>query len=180
MERAFCLYTHSIMNQAINFFWTIFCMTPIVGFWMSNGSVYWCYIFIGISIISLLIPARLLQLSNNTKFYENLGVKVIRKFVQNGDLINRHIRKSNPQHNLIKGRQNAAKYMQTVMMYERYHFLCFIFFMLTSGYAAMQHYYAYAGLILTANIIYNVCPILLQQYNRARLINIRDNYYFKG
>jgi Na+-driven multidrug efflux pump len=160
------------MNQAINFFWTILCMIPVVGFWIANGGLLWCCIFLVISFVSLLIPARILQLSNDPKFYKSAGVKLIRKFVQNGELINKYIRKNNPQYNLIKGRQNAAKYMQTVVMYERYHFLCLVFFMLTAGYAAMQRYYGFAALILIANIIYNLCPILLQQYNRARLLNL--------
>ena len=157
------------MNQAINFFWTILCFIPVIGFWMADGQMLWCYIFLGISVISLFIPLRLLQLSSNPKFYEAAGVKTIRKYVQNGQLVNQYLRKRNPQHSLINGRQNAAAYLNTVAMYERYHFLCFVFFILTIGYATMHAYYIYTLLIFIANIIYNICPILLQQYNRARL-----------
>jgi hypothetical protein len=143
------------MNQAINFFWTILCMAPVVGFWVAIDNVLWCSIFVVISLLSLVIPAPLLQLSNDPKFYKSTGVKLIRKFVQNGELINRYIRKNNSQYNLIKGRQNAAKYMQTVVMYERYHFLCLVFFMLTAGFAVVQRYYGFAMLMSVANIIYN-------------------------
>jgi hypothetical protein len=157
------------MNHAVNFFWTILSFTPIIGFWAAANSMRLCYIFIGISVVSLLLPVRYLQLSNNPKFYEELGVKLIRKFVQNGEFINKFIRKSNPHHTIIKGKTNALKYMQTVVMYERYHFICFIFFSLTIAYTIIKAQYSLTLIIIIANIIYNICPILLQQYNRARL-----------
>lgn len=161
------------MNQAVNFFWTIFCFIPVIAFWAATDTMLWCYLFLGISAISLFIPARLLQLSKQPRFYEQLGVKIIRKVVQNGDWVNRFTRKAKPANRLISNKASAVKYMQTVMMYERYHFLSLVFFMLTAGYALTLGNYAMAAVILVANLIYNVCPILLQQYNRARLIRLQ-------
>jgi hypothetical protein len=160
------------MNQAVNFFWTILSFTPVIGFWAAANSMRLCYIFIGISAMSLLLPARYLQLSNNPKFYESIGVKLIRKLVQSGDLVNKFNRKSNPQHTVIKGKINALKYMQTIVMYERYHFICFVFFLLTTVYTIINAQYSFTLIIIIANIIYNICPILLQQYNRARLAKL--------
>jgi hypothetical protein len=159
------------MNQAINFFWTIICFIPVIAFWMT-ADTFWLYIFIGISVVSLLLPAKLLQLSRNPKFYEILGVKFIRKLVQNGEYANRLIKRKNPHYKLIKDRAHATHYMRTIIMYERYHFLCFIFFMLTAVYALINQHYIFSTLILIANIIYNVCPILLQQYNWARVLKL--------
>jgi hypothetical protein len=160
------------MNQAINFFWTILCFIPIVMFWAEAGAMQLLYLLIFISFLSLIIPARLLQLSGSTKFYENLGVKLIRKLVQNGDYANKTLKKRNPQHKLIKGKAHAAQYMRTIIMYERYHFLCFTFSMLTAVYALINTHYGFFVIIVMANIIYNVCPILLQQYNRARVLKL--------
>jgi hypothetical protein len=157
------------MNQAINFFWTIICFIPVIAFWM-DADTFWLHIFIGISVVSLLLPAKLLQLSSNPKFYEGLGVKFIRKLVQGGDYANRLIKRKNPQYKLIKDKAHAAQYMRTIIMYERYHFMCFIFFLLTAIYALIYLRYGFFALIIIANIIYNVCPILLQQYNRARVL----------
>jgi hypothetical protein len=166
---SFCICN---MNQAVNFFWTILCFTPIIGFWAAANSMLLCYIFIGVSVVSMLLPSRYLQLSNNPKFYEGIGVRLIRNFVQNGDLINRIIRKNNAQYKVIKSKATAVKYMQTVVMYERYHFVCFIFFLLTAAYAIIVAQYSFALIVIIANIIYNTCPILLQQYNRARLARL--------
>ncbi|OOQ58183.1 glycosyl-4,4'-diaponeurosporenoate acyltransferase CrtO family protein [Mucilaginibacter pedocola] len=160
------------MNQAVNFFWTILCFIPVIGFWFAEGLTTWFYIFCSISIISLLIPARLLQLSNSPKFYEKLGVRVIRKFVQNGDLVKRISKNTRQQLRVIKGRESAIGYSSTIVMYERYHFLCFVFFLLTTAFALFIGKIPIAIIILVANVIYNICPILLQQYNRARLTRL--------
>jgi len=157
------------MNQAVNFFWTILCFIPVIGFWVVAGNMAYCYVFIGLSVVCMIIPARILQLSNTPKFYERLGIKTIRKFVQNGDFANRYIRKGKPAYQIVADRASAMKYMNTILMYERYHFMCFVFFLLTAVYAMMINQYAMAVLIFLANVIYNICPILLQQYNKARV-----------
>lgn len=161
------------MNQAVNFFWTILCFAPVVAYWVASGALLWCFIFIGISVMSQLIPGRLLQLSTNPKWYEGLGVKFIRKFVQHGEYVNRMIRKTQPGYGIIKHKANAAQYLKTIVMYERFHLICFILFLLTTIHSLINHYDVLAFLMLGANIIYNICPILLQQYNRARVLKLR-------
>ena len=160
------------MNQAINFFWTILCFIPVITFWYGNSSYQMMYALIGISVFSLFVPASRFQLSTHVKFYERLGVKLIRKLVQGGDFANELIRRKDPQHKTIKNRAHVAGYQRTVMMYERFHFACFIFFLLTSVFAVIADEYLLSTIILLANIIYNICPILLQQYNRARVSRI--------
>lgn len=160
------------MNHAVNIFWTILGFTPVIGFWAAADSMRLCYMFIGISILSVLLPGRYLQISNNPKFYTRLGVKWIRRFVQNGDVLNRSERKNNPQHKVIKGRSNALGYMHTVVIYERYHCMCILFFLLTTVYSIIKAQYPFTLIIIIANIIYNICPLLLQQYNRARIARL--------
>jgi hypothetical protein len=143
------------MNQAVNFFWTILCFIPVIAYWFAANSLLWCFIFIGISVVSQFLPVSQMQLSRNPRFYENFGVKFVRKFVQN--------------YRIIKSKANAVQYMKTIMMYERYHFICFVFLSLTAIYALITSHYTLSVLILIANIIYNIYPILLQQYNRARV-----------
>ncbi|MGY4539327.1 F0F1-type ATP synthase assembly protein I [Mucilaginibacter sp. UYNi724] len=160
------------MNQAINFFWTIICFIPVIAFWWGAGAMQLLYVLIFISVLSLVVPARVLQLSKNPKFYEGLGVRFIRKWVQNGEFANRISRRKNPRYKLIKNRAHATQYQRTIVMYERYHFMCFIFFLLTAAFAFVNHSYLFFATIFIANIIYNICPILLQQYNRARVLRV--------
>src|SRR6478735_3158189 len=98
------------MNQAINFFWTILCFIPVVGLWAVAGVSWLLYVFVGVSVLSLLVRASALQLSTNPKYYERLGVKLIRKMVQNGDISNKISRRRNAGHKLIKNRSGVASY----------------------------------------------------------------------
>jgi hypothetical protein len=157
------------MNQVVNLFWTIVCFIPLITYWSIAGRLFWCFVFIGISVLSLVLPISRLQLSLNPRFYKSLGVKFIRKFVQHGEYINKLHRKIQPHYRVVKDKTGAAQYMKTIMMYERFHFMCFVFFLLTAIHALISMYYTLSIIILIANVMYNIYPILLQQYNRARI-----------
>lgn len=167
----FLMNSH-LMNQFINFFWTIICFAPVLTYWFKAFDAMWLIVAFAISVASLLIPGRVLQLSYNPKFYEALGIRLVRKLVQNGDWANRVSRRKNPQHKHIYNRSQATKYSSTVTMYERFHFMCLMLFFMTIILALSDGFYVLAIIIFSANIMYNICPILLQQYNKARLLKI--------
>ncbi len=156
----------SVSNQLINFFWTILCFAGIFIYWYSAPLVVTLYWFIGGSLASALIPTKYYQLSRRRKYYERLGVKRIRALVQDGSWR----RQGNAA--LIGSRIQAANYLKTVAMYQRFHMICLVFFTLSAGHALAHHRIGLAVIITISNIIYNVCPILLQQYNRARIAAI--------
>jgi hypothetical protein len=162
------------INQFINLFWTILSFMPIYDYWIGKD-ITWLYAFVLFSLIPAVLPNsifRHFQLSSNSKFYEHLRVKFIQKFVQNGTTINRVIRKKNPAYKIIKDRVEARNYLGTINMYERYHVFCFIFFGLTFGQALYSQRYVAAFLVLIVNVIYNICPILIQQYNKLRVMRL--------
>ncbi|WP_121812327.1 glycosyl-4,4'-diaponeurosporenoate acyltransferase CrtO family protein [Mucilaginibacter kameinonensis] len=163
------------MNQLINFFWTILGFAAVVAYWVSAGLSALFYLFLIASIIPAILPQKVadhLQLSSNTKFYERFGIRFIRKFVQHGDFANRLERRNDPQYRVMRQSAIPASYLKTVMMYERYHLMCFIFFLLTSVIAVIKGYYLQFLLITISNIFYNFYPMLLQQYNRVRILKI--------
>jgi hypothetical protein len=141
---------------------------------MENYSA-WLYVLILLSAAFAFLPNGIfseLQLSSNKKFYERLGVKLIQKLVQNGTFANNAIHKNDPQYKVIKNRAQAQNYLSTIAMYEHYHLACFVFFGLTFIHALYQQQFVLALLILSADVIYNVCPILLQQYNKLKVMRV--------
>lgn len=120
------------MNQLINFFWTIICFAPVLAYWFKAFDAGWLITAIGVSLLSLLIPAKRLQLSYWPKFYEAIGVRLIRRFVQNGDWANRRSRAKDPEYKHIRNRGHAQAYKHTIAMYERFHMLCLVFFFFTA------------------------------------------------
>jgi hypothetical protein len=109
----------------------------------------------------------LLTLSSNRRFYERIGVKQVRRFVQNGDLVKSVSTKQKLQ--IVNNLSQALEYRKTIAMYERFHWICFTFFLLTAILCFAEGRIETALIITIANLLYNVSSILLQQYNKIRI-----------
>ncbi|MEO3403603.1 hypothetical protein AAFN85_06850 [Mucilaginibacter sp. CAU 1740] len=112
------------------------------------------------------------QLSRSTAFYERLGVRFIRKFVQHGDIANSISRKNKPGYQVIAQKNDPAAYLKTTNMYERFHMMCLLFFLFTTAAAFVDRKFIMAAAITISNVIYNFYPVLLQQYNRIRIMRL--------
>lgn len=149
-----------MLNQTLNVVWTIIGFFPVCYFWFLHGVDWPFYVLVLFSIASCFLPEtiyRKLTISKNQRVYKRLGVKFIRRFAQDGDFQG--------------GRATGVKaYLSKIQMFERYHFCCLIFFQVSSVYACYFEQYTLAFAIFFCNIIYNVYPILLQQYNRIRIL----------
>lgn len=160
------------IDTFINFFWTILCCAPVVWYWYNTGWGIWSYFLLGTSFIAGLLPYRLLQwtrLAKSRRGYERMGVRFIRKLTQNGDWANKVAHTSG---NTISNPETAEKYLNTIMMYERFHLICGLFFLLTAIHAFIHSYWITGLLICIANIVFNYAAILLQQYNRLRILQL--------
>ena len=170
MEAGKNSYEIGFLNQLINAFWTFLCFAPVVSYWIAIRIDTWFYLFLVSAFLIGLLPERILnkcQMSNRRKTYERAGAKLIRKFVQNGDWLN-YIR-LNRKHIVINDVGQADKYLKTIAMYERYHWMCFIFFLFTTIHGFVSGYITDGCLIIASNILYNVSAIFLQQYNKMRI-----------
>ncbi|WP_221391941.1 hypothetical protein [Dyadobacter sp. NIV53] len=163
-----------MLNQLINVFWTATSFAVVIYYWeryISEKGIHWpLYVIISLSVLVYLFPGRWFSaftLSNKRRTYERLGVRFILWFVQNGTFVARVRR--NRTEALISNRKSASTYLTTIAMQERYHYCCFVFFLLSTGSAFLIGKITLALLILLSNLVYNVCPILLQQYNRLRI-----------
>ncbi len=47
----------NILNQLINFFWTILCCAPLVWYWYTAGWDRWASVFLAVSFVTGLLPA---------------------------------------------------------------------------------------------------------------------------
>ena len=159
-----------ILNQLINSFWTLLSFTPVVWFWIKDSINLYFYLSLTISLIIAILPEKiftLLTLSSRRNVYEKLGVKQIRKLVQNGTVVSAV---TNSQKRFVVTRVSQAKqYLKTIAMYERFHWACFSFFLLTAIRCFWVGGFKLGSAITAANILYNVCSILLQQYNKLRI-----------
>lgn len=61
------------------------------------------------------------------------------------------------------------KRIRDTYVYEKFHFLLFVFFTLSMVYALAKGYWGWAAVLGVTNLLYNVYPNLLQQYIRLKL-----------
>jgi hypothetical protein len=156
-----------IYNLIINLFWTTVCCAPVVSLWYLYYHPTILFGSLAISLFPGLIPAKYfsqLQVSRSRRFYESLSIKSLQSLTQDGRLVSTLAKRKN-QHT----RTAHKNYKSKIAMYEKYHIVCLTFFLISLGYAIHQRAYLISSLIFISNIIYNVIPILIQQYNKLRL-----------
>jgi hypothetical protein len=165
-----------MLNQLINIFWTMVSFA-IFGTYLGlclaeKRSPLVLVAFLVLSVLVYAIPARwlsILTLGKDRKNYERIGIKFFRYFVQNGTLVNRIQRKYTTKSGIIHNPKEAQNYLRTIAMQERFHYCCFVLFSLSTVDAFYIGKPEMALLIILVNILYNVYPILLQQYNKLRI-----------
>jgi hypothetical protein len=159
-----------VLNQLLNAIWTILGFSCVLLYWIDVPLYPWFYLFMILSVLGLFVNPAVYKLSKQLSFYEKIGVKVIKKFVQDGDLVN----KVSPAGNfkIVNQRDDLKKYLSSINMYEKYHVLCFVFFSLTTIHSLVNEQMLIALGITASNVFYNFYPVALQQYNRAKIVRI--------
>ena len=167
--------TAVLYNQLINFFWSTLAFVPIVYFCYQYLPLKLLYIFAAISCLVIFLPTSIiskLQLSQSPEIYKKTGIRFIKKYTQDGDLVNRFIRNQHPQYKYVENRQAIKKLITRSYMNEKFHYIIFVFFICITIYAIISGLIGWVIFISTANIVYNLYPIFLQQYNRIRINNL--------
>lgn len=159
-----------IYNLIINLFWTTVCYVPVVSLWYLHYHPTILFASLVVSLLPVLVPAKyfsLLQISRRRSFYESLSIKSLQSLTQDGRLVSTLAKRKN-QHT----RAAHNNYKSKIAMYEKYHMICLVFFLVSFAYAIHQQAFLLSLLIFITNIIYNVIPILIQQYNKLRLSSL--------
>jgi hypothetical protein len=165
-------HTASVYHALPSVFWSIFNLIPISIYCYQLPDRKLFYWILGLSFFGYILPNAFfdrIQLSNHTTFYKKIGIKIIRKFAQEGDFINKLIRKKYANYKVIPTQKSAHRYYSKTYHFEKFHFHLFLIFLAITIIAIAKKDFLWALLITFNNIIFNVYPNLLQQYNRIRL-----------
>ncbi|UOG74906.1 hypothetical protein MTX78_22670 [Hymenobacter tibetensis] len=133
----------------------------------------WLVGLLGLSLLAYAVPRawfRYWQLSESSVVYRQLGVPVVNRVAQDGALVNALIRRHYPHYRRVHSRRSVAAVVGNSYHMERFHVAALLFFLFTSGYAAVQSQWGWAAVLAVLNIGYNLYPIWLQQYLRLRLV----------
>ncbi len=147
-------------------------LLPAITFYLDgNGEWKWFLIILLISLTFFRIPNSVIdkiQFSKRTIIYRKLRVHLFKKYATNGDIINKKIRQQFPKHRNVHNPLSIQRKIIETYTTERTHFFFFIFCFLTSIYAWSTNHFVHGTAITVGNIVFNLYPILLQQYNRIR------------
>ena len=161
-----------LYNAVPRVLWSALSLVPLCVFCYQYVERPWLYSLLVVSLLGYALPIswyRHLQLSTTAATYQRLGVRVLNRFTQHGDIINGLIRRKYPQYRHVRTRASLASFSRTTYYQEQFHLVLFVFFLLVSVYAVAHGYVGWALLLIFINIIYNLYPMWLQQYLRIRL-----------
>lgn len=127
---------------------------------------------VALSVATWWTPAsyyRVRDFERSGRLYERLGVRQFRRLVTDGDLINRHRRKSDPDFRLVTSRRSAQEFIARTVIAERGHMVWLIAGALSALWAVRVGLVGWATFITLGNVVVNLWPMLLQRYTRARI-----------
>ncbi len=160
-------------NMIPNIVWSVLSLLPISIYCYNKVDHRSLYTFMALSVIPGFLPNSFydrIQIARTTRIYKRLGVGLVNKLAQNGTIINHLVRKKFPRYKLIRyQRSSIKKLLRQTYMFEKFHFIMFVFFMLITSYAVAKNQFWWAIFISVTNLFYNIYPNLLQQYIRLKL-----------
>lgn len=163
----------NMYNTVVSLFWTALSFIPVIVFCYRYVPVYEVMAFLVPALFSLFFPKSFfgkLPASKSTRFYKKIGVDLVNKYSQNGSYVHRYLKKRYPEYKAVTLRSDAIKnLLQQSFVFEKFHFAVALFFLFLTLFALYNLFFYWATAFTGINLLYNVYPILLQQYIRLKL-----------
>jgi hypothetical protein len=108
------------------------------------------------------------------ELYEQVGVRSFKKFMLHGDYYRRHLRRIEPAHARINSRRGAQNFLSQTIWSEKAHLMALVIGLAAILYALKLGLNRFAGVFFVSNILFNIYPIMLQRYTRARISRLLE------
>ena len=103
------------------------------------------------------------------RVYELLGVRFYRRWMMNGDYMNRIARRFVPGYRVITNSDSMRKFEAQARRHEKGHLMWFFITALAGAYAAALGSTALAACLFLSSLLVHLYPMMLQRYTRARM-----------
>jgi len=171
-----------------------FWITPMVQFWAAvfgplrpfsypDGDLapplHWMVAGVAFCFLPCLLPRayyRVAPAHRARRLYEALGVRIFKAFATDGDRINRRARRVDPRYRVIRDRSAVDCFEAGTMAGERSHLVLLLVGLCSGVFALRIGWHGWAAGLTAANVIFNLYPVLLQRYNRARIARLRGRW----
>ncbi|HEY0273724.1 MAG TPA: hypothetical protein VGC22_11105 [Chitinophaga sp.] len=162
----------ALYNTVPNLFWSALNLAPAVYYYYHYVPLSWLWAIVPLCLAPYALkPAVMDRLApiRDREWYHRLGVDVVQEYVQHGGMVNRIIRRRYPAYRIVYDKTTVSRQLAATYMFERFHLGMLLAFGVLLCHAAAMGRWQWALLLLLCNFVYNVYPILLQQYVRLRL-----------
>lgn len=132
-------------NMIPNLIWSTVFLVPIVVFCYSNMSLKVLCVLLSLSVLIVFLPKIFFNrflVSKGDLFYRKAGVHFINNLTQNGKILNRYVKKRFPEYKRFAGKGDVyQKLIGQTYMFEKFHFILFIFFFTTILFAIYNGFF---------------------------------------
>lgn len=110
--------------------------------------------------------------------YRLLGAQIFRRFVSNGDYINRIVARRHPNYRVHAHSDRIEASRKVSLSSERSHLVAFVFGVAPALYAVVVGWTGWAAWLALTNIFCNFYPVLVQRFTRVRLHRLGEPRHF--
>ena len=107
------------------------------------------------------------------RFYERLGVRRFKRFATQGDYWNKRRRLTDPSFRNVKGFRSAIEWEARTRHNEVVHLCSLVVGLTMMVWLYSRREYAWLVAVFFAVLVWDIYPIMLQRYNRARIFRIK-------
>jgi hypothetical protein len=134
-------------------------------------------------VFARLLPERYYRIKpceSSGRVYERLGIRSFKRFVPNGDYVNRIIRRSDSGYRVVWDEESIVRFEARTRLAEKCHLAGLWLALQCAVYALLSDWNKFALWLLLPNLPFHIYPILLQRYTRARIQRVLNRAKRKG
>jgi len=162
-----------LYNLFINLVWSIPVFVLVTVFCYRFLPTWLVIAYLLPPMLSLFLPNSIfdqMHAGGTTAFYKRMGVVLINRFSQNGTIIQKLVRKRYPDFKFVRHTGSSIKQLLSQSyLFEKFHFAAAVFFTFLTLHCVITDRGGWAVVFFVVNVVYNVYPILFQQYVRLKL-----------
>lgn len=113
------------------------------------------------------------EFERDGRFYERLGIRIFRRFAAKGDYWNRLRRRADPGFRNVSDVHSAIEWEALTRRNEAIHLCSLAVGISILVWLSMHGEYAWLIVVFFAVLVWDVYPIMLQRYTRARIWRIK-------
>ena len=169
----------AVLATIVFAFWTLpmiwFCFTV----WR-NGNFLFTVVFLlcaSLGLMMFYLPEQYYRprpFELNGVLYERLGIRFYKRWMMNGDYMNRFRRRFLPDYRVIASCDSMRQFETRARTYEKGHLMWFTVTVLAGIYAIVMSSYILALCLFISSLVTQLYPAILQRYLRTRISKCLD------